>query len=104
MTQLPEVLWHNCDGRDFLTDLKGLCNSLDDWSVSVDLTAEQGQWVHLDPSGYNLETQALDDGFLCPECSAGQFDVLEGLLSGKPILGLACRQCGSYGLVAPEGL
>ena len=100
---LPEVLRHKSEGRDLLADLKGLCDSLDSWEIVVDVTSDQGRRVRVDATGYALDAQPLDDTFACPECEAYTFDVLEGVLAGRPVLGLACRQCESYGVVTAQG-
>jgi len=100
----PEVIWHAEKSRNFLADLQAFCRSLDHYEISIDLRDDASTQVELTPEGYRLHPSSGPGRFTCPECGARTFEVVEGSLDGRSVLGLACRQCETYGLLFPQGL
>ena len=100
-----ELIWHNEKARDFLEDLKTFAASLDCYHFDIDLTMpDEGKRLSVANGDYVLDPSSNADNFECPECLAALFDVLEGEFDGKPVLGLCCRSCETYGAVFPNGL
>ena len=100
----PEVLWNHEKRHDFLRDLRGFCESLDRYQITFNVSDEGGKRVYLREQGYELDYRAGDGAFACPECQRTEFEVVEGDLDGKAVLGLACVSCETYGILFPHGL
>lgn len=100
-----EVLWNTDATRDFLEDLKAFAGSLDDYKIVWDLTRlDDEKSVYLNDGSYELLYEQKTGAFECPNCRANTFSVMEGILEGKPVLGLCCASCDNYGSVFPDGL
>ena len=107
LSERLEILWHSEPGRDFLNDLRTFCQSMDCWEMTLDLKAQPGRRIHLDDGDVTIssaEVPLSPSSFRCPDCEKTEFDVVEGELEGKVVLGLACLNCNSYGILASEGL
>jgi hypothetical protein len=100
-----EVLWNTDLTRDFLADLKAFANSLDDYKIVWDLTKlDKEKSVYIKNGSYELSYEQKPDAFACPNCGARTFEVMEGTLKGKSVLGLCCESCYTYGAIFPTGL
>ena len=100
----PEILWNHEPGKDFFGDLKQFCMSLDWYGITFDLNRQGGRRLYLTGDGYRLDNESEDGAFACPKCGRTEFDVVEGDLVSKAVLGLLCRACETYGIVCPQGL
>lgn len=99
-----EVLWRNEKSRDFLADLQAFAASLDHYQIVIDVRRSGGKRVVVVAGQYTLQDDDMPGAFGCPECGRNEFDVMEGTAAGLPVLGLACWQCETYGLLLPRGL
>jgi hypothetical protein len=100
-----EILWNSDPTRDFFEDLKAFANSLDDYRIVWDLTKTgEEKSVYLKDGSYEILYEQKPDAFECPNCGTNVFEVMEGELNEKPVLGLCCGNCDTYGAVFPRGL
>lgn len=100
----PEILWSTADQTDPLPDLKRFVRSLDYSEISIDVEGSNGRYVYLRQDGYDISTSRQAGAFRCPHCGGERFDLMLGDFQGKPVLGLWCQQCETYGAVFPEGI
>ncbi len=99
-----EVLWkHECTDN-ILEDMKRLAMSLDWYEIVLETSGETTKYVHITKDGFDLLTSQTSECFMCPHCSMMKFDVLSGMHGDKPVLGLLCPACETYGMVLPNGL
>ncbi len=99
-----ETIWNDTPKKDLLNDLKSFCKSLDYYSIAFEIDSDSGKYLALSNGSYELSEDEPVESFQCPNCSAKQFDCVEGILESKPVLGLACLSCETYGIVFPDGL
>lgn len=53
---------------------------------------------------YEILSEGNEKVFGCPNCGEHTFEIMEGELNQKAVLGLACLSCDTYGAVFPNGL
>ena len=100
-----EVLWNNDTTRDFLEDLKAFAQSLDFYQMRWDLEKlDEEKYVYINNGQYEVSFERKHNAFKCPNCEKTSFEVLEGELGDKFVLGLCCSNCDTYGAVFPNGL
>lgn len=100
----PDVLWSGEKGRDFLADIRTFAASLDDYQIVFDALDDRGKFVYVEAGTYSLRRDGGLGAFACPECGHAEFDVMEGWLDEKAVLGLLCLGCETYGILIPDGL
>lgn len=99
-----DVLWVGAnEDRDFLDDLRGFTQSLDEWQLTLDLSNDADRAIRLLQGDYELLDSPEADCFRCPSCGHQRFAIIEGEHDGTTLLGVACGSCESYGVVAPSG-
>lgn len=101
---MKEIIWNDKPQSNFLEDLKSFASSLDFYSIAFDISKEDGKHIIFENGSYKLSENASDSSFECPVCSSKTFDILEGEFEGKPVVGLACLNCETYGAVFPDGM
>jgi len=100
-----EILWNNDTTRDFLEDLKSFAQSIDFYQIHFDLEKlDEEKHVYLKNGNYEISFEQKLDAFKCPNCEKTSFDVMEGELGDKFVLGLCCINCETYGAVFPSGM
>lgn len=100
-----EILWNHDKTRDFLGDLKAFASSLDFYQIIINVeTPDEDHSVIVGDSTYKILSSETAECFNCPERSNERFDILEGEFQDKPVLGLACVKCETYGAIFPQGL
>ena len=100
-----EILWNYDVTRDFLADLKNFAQSLNSYQIVFKLDKpEEKKYVVIKDESYNISSESANESFHCPNCQHQKFDVMEGIFQDKPVLGLACDECNTYGAIFLKGL
>lgn len=100
-----EVLWNNDTTRNFLEDLRSFARSLDFCQIHFDLEKlNESKYVYLQNENYEVSLERKPNAFKCPNCEKTSFEVMEGELGDKFVLGLCCSNCNTYGAVFPNGM
>ncbi len=100
-----EILWNYDAARNFLEDIKSFAQSLDFYQIHFDLEkSEESKYVYVQNGSYETSFEQKQNAFSCPNCKEMSFEVMEGELGNKFVLGLCCVNCETYGAVFPSGM
>ena len=99
-----EVVWKEENDGHLLEEIKAFTQSLDEWQISLKTSEKSGKYILFDNNTFKTSYRRMENSFSCPTCGYKRFSILEGTYEDKPVLGLACNNCDSYGAVYIGGL
>ena len=100
-----DVLWQTDQTKGMLGEVQNFTSMLDEWVVQLDVRhPDDTKRISICDGDYEVNPSSESHLFQCPNCGGREFEVMEGVLDGKPALGLACMKCDTYGAVFPCGL
>ncbi|MGC2238160.1 MAG: hypothetical protein WA584_18550 [Pyrinomonadaceae bacterium] len=100
-----EILWNDNPKTNFLDDLKSFAMSLDNYQISFNIEkSDESKYLSINNGEYDISCNQKSESFKCPVCKGTKFQIMEGEFQEKPVLGLACLKCETYGAAFPNGL